>query len=127
MSAAELLGKQVTPGTVIRWNEVMARRTTLRVGGPADIYVEPVSEADLTAVLVFCAENKLPFFVLGRGSNLLVRATGFRGGGVGCGVVGKNRRCHGRRDVWGSYLGSFDGFFGHCSSARARGAGGQIS
>jgi UDP-N-acetylmuramate--alanine ligase len=79
MSAAELLGKQVTPGTVIRWNEVMARRTTLRVGGPADIYVEPVSEADLTAVLVFCAENKLPFFVLGRGSNLLVRDKGFRG------------------------------------------------
>src|SRR5207247_10903079 len=50
-----------------------------RVGGPADVYVEPASEADLAHVLEFCAERGQKFFVLGRGSNLVVRDGGFRG------------------------------------------------
>jgi UDP-N-acetylmuramate--alanine ligase len=73
------LAKQLSPGTVIRAHEPLARRTTLRVGGPADLYVEPASEADLTAVLQFCTRRERPFFVLGRGSNLLVRDGGYRG------------------------------------------------
>src|SRR5207249_6951299 len=40
---------------------------------------EPASDGDLSFLLRFCAERKLPFFVLGRGSNLLVRDGGFRG------------------------------------------------
>jgi UDP-N-acetylenolpyruvoylglucosamine reductase len=51
----------------------------LRVGGPADVYVEPASEADLAAVLKFCGVRKIKFFILGRGSNLIVRDAGFRG------------------------------------------------
>ena len=73
------LAKEVSPATVIRRNEPMAKRTTLRVGGPADLYVEPTDEQDLAAVLTFCARQDLPFFVLGRGSNLLVKDGGFRG------------------------------------------------
>jgi len=57
----------------------MAPHTTLRVGGPADIYVEPASEADLAIVLAFCREHGVRFFILGRGSNLIVRDGGFRG------------------------------------------------
>lgn len=57
----------------------MARHTTLRVGGPADVYVEPASEEDLASVVKFCGENGIKFFILGRGSNLLVRDGGFRG------------------------------------------------
>jgi len=57
----------------------MAKHTTLRVGGPADVYVEPASEADLAAILKFCGEHSVKFFILGRGSNLLVRDGGFRG------------------------------------------------
>jgi UDP-N-acetylenolpyruvoylglucosamine reductase len=49
------------------------------VGGPADTYVEPATEADLAAVLKFCRERSLEIFMLGRGSNLLVRDGGFRG------------------------------------------------
>ena len=60
-------------------DEPLAKHTTLRVGGPADVYVEPASEADLAAVVKFCHERSLPFFVIGRGSNLLVRDGGFRG------------------------------------------------
>ena len=77
--AAEELAKRVSPETVIRRDEPLAKRTTLRVGGPADIYVEPASEADLAAVLKFCSEQDMKFFVLGRGSNLIVRDGGFRG------------------------------------------------
>jgi UDP-N-acetylenolpyruvoylglucosamine reductase len=49
------------------------------VGGPADVYVEPASEADLAAVLKFCKARPVDFFLLGRGSNLVVRDGGFRG------------------------------------------------
>ncbi len=73
------LAKRVSPDTALRCHEPLARRTTLRVGGPADLYVEPAAEADLAAVLRFCAERELRFFTLGRGSNLLVRDGGFRG------------------------------------------------
>jgi UDP-N-acetylenolpyruvoylglucosamine reductase len=74
----ELAGS-VSRATVIRRDEPMARHTTLRVGGPADRYVEPATEADLAGVLKFCGAHGVPFFVMGRGSNLLVRDGGFRG------------------------------------------------
>jgi len=76
---ADALGRCVSPATLIRRDEPLAGHTTLRVGGPADVYVEPASEADLAGVLTFCRERGLAFFVLGRGSNLLVRDGGFRG------------------------------------------------
>jgi UDP-N-acetylenolpyruvoylglucosamine reductase len=76
--ADELAGR-VSRATVIRRNESLAKHTTLRVGGPADVYVEPASEADLAGVVKFCGERSLPFFVIGCGSNLLVRDGGFRG------------------------------------------------
>jgi UDP-N-acetylenolpyruvoylglucosamine reductase len=76
--AAELAGR-VSSATVIRRQEALARRTTLRVGGCADLYVEPSSEGELAATMAFCGEKKLPFFILGRGSNLLVKDGGFRG------------------------------------------------
>jgi UDP-N-acetylenolpyruvoylglucosamine reductase len=70
---------RVSHATVIRRDEPLAKHTTLRVGGPADVYVEPASEDDLANVVKFCAERDLSFFILGRGSNLLVRDGGFRG------------------------------------------------
>ena len=76
--AGELAGR-VSLATDICHDEPLAKHTTLRVGGPADVYVEPASEADLAAVVKFCHERSLPFFVIGRGSNLLVRDGGFRG------------------------------------------------
>jgi len=76
---ADEIVRHVSAATVVRCNEPLAKRTTLRVGGPADVYVEPASEADLAAVLKLCAERDEVFFVLGRGSNLLVRDGGIRG------------------------------------------------
>jgi UDP-N-acetylenolpyruvoylglucosamine reductase len=71
---------------VVRENEPLARRTTLRVGGPADVYFEPASELDLQAVTRFCSGSGIPFMMLGRGSNLLVRDGGIRGVVIGLGA-----------------------------------------
>ena len=76
---ADELAARVSPATVIKRDEPMARHTTLRVGGPADFYIEPANENDLAAILKFCQERRIKFFILGRGSNLLVRDGGFRG------------------------------------------------
>ena len=73
------LSKMVSPDTVLRRDEPLAKKTTLRVGGPADFYVEPASEADLAALLSFCRARELPFVILGRGSNLLIKDRGIRG------------------------------------------------
>jgi UDP-N-acetylmuramate--alanine ligase len=76
--AAELR-ERVSRETTIRCCEPLAKKTTLRVGGPADWYIEPASEADLAATVKFSVANSLPVVVLGRGSNLLVRDSGIRG------------------------------------------------
>jgi UDP-N-acetylenolpyruvoylglucosamine reductase len=76
--ADEIAGR-VSRATVIRRDEPLAKHTTLRVGGPADVYVEPSNEDDLANVVKFCGENEIKLFILGRGSNLLVRDGGFRG------------------------------------------------
>jgi UDP-N-acetylenolpyruvoylglucosamine reductase len=76
---ADEIAVRVSAATVIRRDEPLAKHTTLRVGGPADVYVEPASEADLAAVVKLCGMHVVPFFVIGRGSNLLVRDGGFRG------------------------------------------------
>lgn len=65
--------------TLVRRDEPLASRTTLRVGGPADLYVEPSSENALASVLELCQLRSVPVFVLGRGSNLLIRDGGIRG------------------------------------------------
>ncbi|HAB16473.1 MAG TPA: UDP-N-acetylenolpyruvoylglucosamine reductase, partial [Verrucomicrobiales bacterium] len=65
--------------TLIRRDEKLARRTTLRVGGPADLFVEPSSENALASVVELCGLRGVPWLVLGRGSNLLVRDGGIRG------------------------------------------------
>jgi UDP-N-acetylenolpyruvoylglucosamine reductase len=81
-SVAEVLAafrQQLGADSVIRENEPLSKRTTLRVGGPADIYVEPANEADLGRVLKISRAHELPWMMLGRGSNLLVRDGGIRG------------------------------------------------
>lgn len=73
------LARCVSSATVILRDEPLAKHTTLRLGGPADVYTEPVSEDDLAGIVQFCGDRGVKFFILGRGSNLLVRDGGFRG------------------------------------------------
>ena len=71
--------KALLPESIVKQNEPLARKTTLRVGGAADVYVEPASEEALAAAVTLCARRQTPFRLLGRGSNLLIRDGGLRG------------------------------------------------
>jgi UDP-N-acetylenolpyruvoylglucosamine reductase len=71
--------KALLPQSIVTKNEPLARKTTLRVGGPADVYCEPASEADLTKAVAWLHRHSLPYRMLGRGSNLLIRDGGVRG------------------------------------------------
>jgi UDP-N-acetylmuramate dehydrogenase len=57
----------------------MFRHTTLRIGGPADVWVAPRSIACLQRVMALCFTRRVPCCVVGAGSNLLVRDGGIRG------------------------------------------------
>src|SRR5438128_2599808 len=59
--------------------EPLSKHTTLRVGGPAQFWAEPRNEKAFAKLIRFCREENLPLFVMGRGSNLLVRDGGIRG------------------------------------------------
>jgi len=63
----------------VRLYEPLSKHTTLRVGGPAQFWVEPRNETALSELIRFCRDESLPLFVIGRGSNLLVRDGGIRG------------------------------------------------
>jgi UDP-N-acetylenolpyruvoylglucosamine reductase len=76
---AENVRPQLSPGAILRLGEPLARRTTFRVGGPADVFAEPACTNDLGLLLRECSARSRPFLVLGRGSNLLVRDGGFAG------------------------------------------------
>jgi UDP-N-acetylmuramate dehydrogenase len=57
----------------------MAPLTTFRIGGSAALYLEPESEADLSAAAQAVAEGEIAFVVIGKGSNVLVSDRGFDG------------------------------------------------
>ena len=57
----------------------LAEHTWYRLGGPARWLLTPRDEEELAAVLRRCAARNVPWRVLGRGANVLVRDTGFNG------------------------------------------------
>lgn len=60
-------------------NEPMSRHTTFRTGGNADVFVTPSSVDEIRAVLEYVNKNNIPYYIIGNGSNLLVKDRGFRG------------------------------------------------
>ncbi len=70
--------QRTAPGAV-RFDEPMARHTTLRVGGPAEALVRPRDVAQLGILVAGAARRGLPLLVVGRGSNLLVTDGGIEG------------------------------------------------
>ena len=70
--------KSSIKGEVIN-NEPLSRHTSLRVGGPADLFAVPADIADLRSLLAILDDTGTPRLVIGGGNNLLVRDGGFRG------------------------------------------------
>lgn len=63
----------------IRYREPMKKHTTFRIGGPAKIFVQPETTAEIKNLIDYCKEQKLDYFLIGNGSNLLVSDEGFEG------------------------------------------------
>ena len=64
---------------VTRLYEPMRKHTTMKVGGPAQFWVEPTTVQGFARLIKYCCENGMPLRVIGRGSNLLVRDGGIAG------------------------------------------------
>jgi UDP-N-acetylmuramate--L-alanine ligase/UDP-N-acetylenolpyruvoylglucosamine reductase len=78
LQTLENLSNVMGPG-VARLYEPLAKHTTMRVGGPAQFWLEPETEEGFCDLVRTSHEAGLPFMVIGRGSNLIVRDGGLRG------------------------------------------------
>ena len=70
---------RIVASSQIRCAEPMRLHTTLRIGGPADYFVTPMTKEELQDMVIFCEKKEVPWYVLGNGSNLLVADRGIRG------------------------------------------------
>lgn len=63
----------------IELSEAMARHVTFRIGGPADIYLEPRDKEDALGLFRYLQEAGVPYVLMGNGSNVLISDEGIRG------------------------------------------------
>lgn len=63
----------------VKLDEPMSKHTTFRIGGPASYFVTPMDTEELSQVVVLCKAERVPFFLLGHGSNILVSDKGIGG------------------------------------------------
>jgi len=63
----------------VRFDESMSKHTSLRVGGAADAFVMPEKHEELVELIKWCRQKDIPCFVIGDGTNLLVKNSGIRG------------------------------------------------
>jgi len=66
-------------GDRVRFGEPMARHTSFRIGGPADVWVEVSNAADIHRLQMLAIEQGIPLITFGGGTNVLVSDRGVRG------------------------------------------------
>src|SRR5258705_11010152 len=66
----------------VRFKEPLSFHTSLRIGGPADIFIVPQDVEDIRCALSFAEREQLSIDVIGGGNNLLVSDRGARGVGL---------------------------------------------
>jgi UDP-N-acetylmuramate dehydrogenase len=71
--------EQLKAIATVRLDEPLGRHTTFGIGGPADLFVTVRDAAQLAAVVRVLRDARLPFFILGSGSNVLIGDRGVRG------------------------------------------------
>jgi UDP-N-acetylmuramate dehydrogenase len=60
-------------------SESLSKYTSFRIGGPADYYLEPADKDDVVNIIRYLYEQKFPFHIIGKGTNVLVSDEGIRG------------------------------------------------
>lgn len=71
--------KEILKHENVRIDEPMKQHTSFKVGGPVDILVTPESFEKVKEVVTICKNEKVPYYIVGNGTNLLVRDGGIRG------------------------------------------------
>ena len=71
--------RNALPGLRLLEDEPMKNHCSFRIGGPADVFAEPASEAELAALRRLLWEKGAESVIIGNGTNLLVRDEGVRG------------------------------------------------
>jgi len=61
------------------FDEPLSKHTTIKIGGPADVFYNAQNTFDFLNIIITCRELEIPFFILGGGSNLIISDMGFRG------------------------------------------------
>lgn len=73
------LSALIKPESILKRDEPLHKHTTMRIGGPAQLWFEPNDEDDLKLGLRFAHDRGIPVTFIGRGSNLLIRDGGILG------------------------------------------------
>lgn len=71
--------KKLTDEKNILTDEPLKKHTSFKIGGNADYLVIPKTKEEVISVIAFLKEEKIPYFIMGNGSNLLVNDEGYRG------------------------------------------------
>ena len=83
MDWKDTVSKIIThPGSRIRFGEPLAKHTYFGIGGEATAYIEVSTVSELAALARLHKQWDVPVAIIGRGSNLLVSDTGFKGIGI---------------------------------------------
>lgn len=71
--------RRVLPEQQVKIDEPLHLHTLTRMGGPADIFVTPMTEDETAETVQYAYQNNIPLLLLGNGSNMVVRDGGVRG------------------------------------------------
>jgi len=77
---------------LLQENVALAPLTTMQVGGPARFFVEAITTDDVRDAVAYAKSRKLPLFILGGGSNLIVSDAGWPGMALKVAIPGVNHR-----------------------------------
>ena len=75
----ELTARLREAGISYKEGEALAAHTSLKIGGPAAVFVQPAGEAQLCAAVRLCRQLAVPYYLLGNGSNILFGDKGYAG------------------------------------------------
>ena len=70
---------KITSRTAVFENTKLSEYTSFKTGGPADMLVRPKDAQEVRKIVALCKAEKIPFYVIGNGTNMLVSDDGFRG------------------------------------------------
>ena len=66
-------------GIFCEYDHILAPNTSMKIGGACDLYIRVADETSIQEAVSLCRDENIPYFILGKGSNLLVSGSGYHG------------------------------------------------